>query len=674
MPRRSAGRKVAWGSACGQHAERGRRHLARFGVGRAPGHDDDALATGMPGQEGAGGLERAVGQSAAFVVGAQRAGGRVVAGEGLGHQRRVTGPHGQGDVGQGCQRGPGGRDLDELRAPLQRGPQPQEEDGQFLAQVAPQRDEQRRRRRLVDGGPGQPEHQVGREAVAQLGVHRVGPDHALGQLGPRVGGFVGETGAADEGDRARTAGRLGCGDPRRRRRQGLAPADGYELALLADARLDQAAVFEAAGLAGLAQELPPRGAEAHDLRGGGRGHVDVLVRHHVGQGTRVHLVTVDRLVGKAALVAEPAVVHRLAVDAEQSGQPVLRRLHGHPAADRAGGAGGLDLIEVPGAGREAIGRRGERADGADLHRVATEVGGERLGREGGHLDRLAPAGEVDEGLARHLVGEAGATGALDAALAVEQHEVRNGNGLLEVPLLLDEPALARTVGQGLVLERALAALVTHRAVERVVGQQELEHAVLRLLDPVVARIDHHAVGDRHEAGRGEGGTARSLHVDQAHAAHAHGLHARVVAEARDVGARPLGRRDEELALGRRHRAPVEREGERSSAGASVLAVSVLAVSVKGAPPFFDVHQELVTEHADTRGDRGRNGRAKHADGRLLRRPGHAGRDVVAQVHEKVQIFLAAVAILNSPEDALEPTRALTARRALAARLAGEEFR
>jgi hypothetical protein len=50
-----------------------------------------------------------------------------------------------------------------------------------------------------------------------------------------------------------------------------------------------------------------------------------------------------------------------------------------------------------------------------------------------------------------------------------------------VPLLLDEAALARSVGERLVLQRALAALVSDRAVERVVDEQELEDAVLGLL-------------------------------------------------------------------------------------------------------------------------------------------------------------------------------------------------
>src|ERR1700734_171006 len=110
-----------------------------------------------------------------------------------------------------------------------------------------------------------------------------------------------------------------------------------------------------------------------------------------------------------------------------------------------------------------------------------------------------------------------------------------------------------------------------------------------------------------------------------------------------------------------------------SAGGSPVLASVLAVSVKGTPPLFDMDQELVTEHADARRNGRGDGRAQHADGRLLGRPGHAGRDVVAQVHQKVQIFLAPVAILNSPHDALEPARSFAARRALAAGLAGEEL-
>src|ERR1700677_1200717 len=75
-------------------------------------------------------------------------------------------------------------------------------------------------------------------------------------------------------------------------------------------------------------------------------------------------------------------------------------------------------------------------------------------------------------------------------------------------------------------------------------------------------------------------------------------------------------------------------------------------SVKGTPPLFDMHEEFVAEHGDARGDRRRDRQPQHADGRLLRWPGHTRRDVVTQIHEKVEIFLASGAVLNSVQDAL----------------------
>ena len=156
--------------------------------------------------------------------------------------------------------------------------------------------------------------------------------------------------------------------------------------------------------------------------------------------------------------------------------------------------------------------------------------------------------EVDEGLAGDLFGKAGATGALDAALPVEQGEGAEGDGLGPVPFLLDEAALARAAGDRLVLQRALAALVADRAVERMVDEEELEHALLRLARRRRDGGDLLPVGDRHEAGRLQGGTPRPGHLDEAHPAHAHRLHPRVVAKARDVDPGALGGLDDELTV------------------------------------------------------------------------------------------------------------------------------
>ena len=66
---------------------------------------------------------------------------------------------------------------------------------------------------------GRPEHDLGRKPVAELGVDVVGADDALGQLGPGVGGLVGEPGPAEHRHLV-GAGRL---ERRRRLRQGDTP-------------------------------------------------------------------------------------------------------------------------------------------------------------------------------------------------------------------------------------------------------------------------------------------------------------------------------------------------------------------------------------------------------------------------------------------------------------------
>ena len=54
------------------------------------------------------------------------------------------------------------------------------------------------------------------------------------------------------------------------------------------------------------------------------------------------------------------------------------------------------------------------------------------------------------------------------------------------------------------------------------------------------------------------------------------------------------------------------------------------------------------------------------------RPRHPGGQVVADVHEQVEVRLAPVAVLDAAQDLLQPAAALATRRALAARLAPEE--
>ena len=107
--------------------------------------------------------------------------------------------------------------------------------------------------------------------------------------------------------------------------------------------------------------------------------------------------------------------------------------------------------------------------------------------EGRDLAAVASLGDADLRVAVDFAHETHAARAQDAAVAV-QHERRT-----EVDVSLDaftvehaarklHAALVRTKRIGEVLQRTLAALVADRAVERVIDQEELEHAGARLDD------------------------------------------------------------------------------------------------------------------------------------------------------------------------------------------------
>ena len=207
------------------------------------------------------------------------------------------------------------------------------------------------------------------------------------------------------------------------------------------------------------------------------------------------------------------------------------------------------------------GRAVERANRADLNRVAGEIGRERVTGEDRDLDPIASFREVDEGLACHLLRKTGAARALDAALPIEQHKWADLDGLGPVPFLFDEPALSRPVRHRLVLKGALASLVANRTVQRVVEQQEFEHTLLGLSGRLGLGEDLLALGHFEEAGGLQARAPGTGDLDEAHAAHTDRSHPRVVAKTRDEDAGPLGRRDDQLAFLRFDDPPVDGDGD-----------------------------------------------------------------------------------------------------------------
>ena len=324
------------------------------------------------------------------------------------------------------------------------------------------------------------------------------------------------------------------------------------------------------------QEARARSARRSRLQRLGRGRDRGVPRrrrqpagaaHHRLRQARVRL---DPVVVEAADVAHPVAVDRL-VEARRDAHE-LRALgpfglgaepHRRAAAllaeraDRVDGAG-----VVPRPRLEAVVPRRDGADGADVHEIAGEQRVDAVLLEGGDLAAVAAVHDADLRVAVDVLHEADAARAQDAAVAV-QHQRRT-----EVDVGLDAVAVERAPrelhaavvaaeGVGEVLERALAALVADRAVERVVQQQELEHAGAGVLDLLGRRVHDHPVRRRDRARHLE-----LRHLLDLHQADAAGpVHAQrgVIAVVRDLGARLDGGLEDRTALGDRHLAAVDRE-------------------------------------------------------------------------------------------------------------------
>jgi hypothetical protein len=210
-------------------------------------------------------------------------------------------------------------------------------------------------------------------------------------------------------------------------------------------------------------------------------------------------------------------------------------------------ADALAARQLPGAGAVAEGLAGERADRADVDHVARQLAVDRAAQEGGDLAVLAAVLHAQFHHAGHLLAEAHAAGAVDAAAHLLHRDQRADVLVEDDALFFLVAAGAAAVAHGQVLQLAFTALVADRAVQRVVDEQELHHRLLRLDGLVALGAHHHALGDRRGAGRH--GLGRLLDVDQAHAAVGRDAELLVVAEVRDVGAGRVGRMHHHAAFG-----------------------------------------------------------------------------------------------------------------------------
>ena len=243
---------------------------------------------------------------------------------------------------------------------------------------------------------------------------------------------------------------------------------------------------------------------------------------------------------EAGLVVDPLFVHGVVVARQDAHDLAALGVDADVRPQRIHHVDGFGLGQFPRAGGEGIGLRDQRAHRAQVDDIALQVRVQRLVQIAGDLAVLAAAGLAHLGDARDLGGEAHAAGAGNAARHVgfdQRPQIQVGAGALGFAIAAEIDA----VSHGLILQVALAALIADRAIQRVVDQQELHHALAGLADhgAVGADLGRGAVRagtqvlDLHRAGGG-GFRRPADHLDQAHAAVAGDGQAFVIAKARNL--------------------------------------------------------------------------------------------------------------------------------------------
>ena len=117
---------------------------------------------------------------------------------------------------------------------------------------------------------------------------------------------------------------------------------------------------------------------------------------------------------------------------------------------------------------------------------------------------------------------------------------------LIVTLLFNKATLARAMTKCLVLQWALATLVADRAIERMISEQQLEHAFLGFLDAFGLGINNLALCNWRHARHHHHWTAWANNFNETLAAHAHRFHAWVITKARNEIVCAVGCRNDHL--------------------------------------------------------------------------------------------------------------------------------
>ena len=261
-------------------------------------------------------------------------------------------------------------------------------------------------------------------------------------------------------------------------------------------------------------------------------------------------VTVQRFVGEAVAVSNPALVDGFVLERNNAHNLVVFDLNDQVGTGRIVGRHRLAARQFPRTGAVAEGLAGQRAHGAQVDHVARQLGVHGIAHHGGDFRVLAAVDHAQLHHAGHFLAKAHATCAVDAAAHLFHRDQRTHILVCHHTLFFFKARSSAAVAHCQILQLAFAALVANGAIQGVVNQQELHHRLLGLDGLFALGANDHALRDGRRAGRQWLGCL--FHFHQAHAAVGSNGKFLVVAKVRNVGASLFSRMHDHAAGGGFH--------------------------------------------------------------------------------------------------------------------------
>jgi hypothetical protein len=243
-------------------------------------------------------------------------------------------------------------------------------------------------------------------------------------------------------------------------------------------------------------------------------------------------LSLETVAGEARLVVDPFLVHVIVKSGENTHNLETTGVHTDIGTETVENIDRLGVLQLPRTSSESVRLGGEGTNGAKVDNVTGQFGVQVLLEVGANLDIVTTSCGAHLRSTGNIVRESNTSGAVNTSV---HRSLDQGTDVLvldsSLAANLVESASVRSVTHRLVLKITLTTLITNRAVEGMVGQQEFHNTFTGLVSKGGVGLDDHT--GLYRPGTRGNGLRCPLNLHQTHSAVTGNHKLLVVAVSRD---------------------------------------------------------------------------------------------------------------------------------------------